>query len=172
MSDDLNTRIQQALTARQDELDLPRTMPQRQVNEYGAETRVLQRLLSELRDDETTKPLRLLAECEERRALTLAKQAAIEQAIADAPDWQAIRDGHERDRERDRQEQLRVALDRLREGSLFSAPGEMFWPLTMLDARREELQRTIAERQARRNALVAEAERVLTPLASAAPVST
>jgi len=74
-----------------------------------------------------------------RRAAVLAKEAEIEQAIADAPPWREHEDARERDRRYDHIEQLRRSLERLREGTLLYSPGQAFEPLAYLDRRIKEV---------------------------------
>jgi hypothetical protein len=74
-----------------------------------------------------------------RRTAVLAKQAELERAIADAPDWRSFADGRERDREWDRQQNLQKQLKLLREGRLFLAPGVTNEPIGYLNQRLAEL---------------------------------
>ena len=107
------------------------------------------------------KPTRLLAECEERRAVVLAKQAELEKAIADAPDWRSFADGRDRDREYDRQRHLRRQLELLHTGKLLMAP-EVFFDLVVdLDVRIKALQERIAALHARLDADLRQAEALL-----------
>jgi hypothetical protein len=76
-----------------------------------------------------------LRHLEQRRAAVLAKEAEIEQAIREAVDPATIRDGREKDREFERQRQLRLSLQRLRDGRLLMAPDVAYERPAVLDAR-------------------------------------
>ena len=78
---------------------------------------------------------RRLSDVEAQRATWVQKQAEIERAIADAPDWQSLDDGRARDREYDGQQNLQLQLRLLAEGRLFRAPGVTFGQIGALDAR-------------------------------------
>src|SRR4051812_9353126 len=91
-------QLAKARAERKDELDLPRTLTQRQVNDYFAHTAALDNHIRGIRltQDLLTKP------CARRDALVPARdrlraaQAAIEKQIADAPDWRTIGNSRER----------------------------------------------------------------------------
>jgi hypothetical protein len=89
--------------------------------------------------NDLAKPVRLLTECEARRAAVVAKQEEIQQQLADAPDLTTIRDGRERDKEYDRQQMLRRQLQMLHDGTLLLAQGVASERLSDLDARIAEL---------------------------------
>ena len=107
------------------------------------------------------KPTHLLAGCEEGRALTLAKQAELEKAIADAPDWRSFADGRDRDREYDRQRSLRRALELLHAGRLLMAPDVCYERVPDLDIRIKELKQRIAAVHARLDADLRQAQALL-----------
>lgn len=86
----------------------------------------------------------LLAELEERRASVLKKQAEIEQAIVDAPDWRTVGDGRTRDKEYERQQTLKQQLQLIRAGTLLFAPNQTYERLENLDARIKKLNERIA----------------------------
>ena len=112
------------------------------------------------------KPLALLAAVESRRAAVLQKQAEIEQAIADAPDWRTVHGGRERDREYDRQQHLRRQLQMLHEGTLLCGPGVAYEQLSALDQRIDELNTKIATLRTRLDSYAAQAEALLTETVS------
>lgn len=114
--------------------------------EFFTKKQALARVISGLRNgpSDLEKPLKLLTEAQEHRAAVLAKQAEIEQAIKESPDWREIHDARERDREHDRQQQLALSLQLLRDGGLLRAPGQAYDQLRDIDARIDELQQRIA----------------------------
>lgn len=171
-NDDLVTKLQSAHAARQDPLDIPRTWTQRQVEAYVAETARMAATLSALRniDTDLAKPLAQRADDEAQRPLTLAKQAELEQQIADAPDWRNFLDGRDRDREYNRQQGLRLQLRLLQEGRLLCAPGVTYRPLTDIDARIAELSAKIEALRATHDAHVQAAEALLGEAATVAGV--
>ena len=114
--------------------------------DWWTATMSIRRTISGLRNglQDLIKPTALLTECEERRAVVLAKQAELEKAITDSPDlrsWSG--DGMSRDREAERQRQLQLALQRLREGRLLvqgvplPAPEDLDARIKELTARRD-----------------------------------
>ena len=143
--DSLVEKLQAAYAARKDPLDLPHTLTQRQVNDYVAETARMATALSALRniENDLAKPLAQIADLEEKRAATVAKQAELEAAIVEAPDWQSFADRRDRDREWVRQNGLKQQLDMLHQGRLLAAPGRVFWTVADLDARIAELNKRI-----------------------------
>ena len=96
-----------------------------------------------------------------RRAAFVAKDGEIEQEIATAPDPSTIRDGRERDKEYDRQQQLRQSLQLLRDGRLLRAPGLVYEPLAYLDARIKEVTERRDRAQLALDAAIATAEALL-----------
>jgi hypothetical protein len=61
-----------------------------------------------------------------------------EQQIVDEPDWPQAGGAHARDREHDRQQTLKMQLQRLREGTLLYAPNQTYARVEDLDARLKE----------------------------------
>jgi hypothetical protein len=75
----------------------------------------------------------------ERRDVVQQKHDEIATQLIDAPDWNAITDVRERDREFRRQEHLKLSLQRLHDGRLLRAPGVVYEPLSYLESRIAEL---------------------------------
>ena len=103
----------------------------------------------------------LLAELEERRAIVLTKQRELEQQIADAPDWQQAGEGHARDREYERQQTLKLQLQRLRAGTLLFAPNQCYARVEDLDARLKQSIERIERLRAQIAAHLQQAEALL-----------
>jgi hypothetical protein len=103
----------------------------------------------------------LLAELEERRAITLTKAAELEQQIRDAPDWRLGPDGHARDREYERQQTLKLQLQLLRAGALLFAPNQVYARVEDLDARLTESNERTEELRAQLAAHLQQAEALL-----------
>jgi DNA repair exonuclease SbcCD ATPase subunit len=102
-----------------------------------------------------------LVELEQRRAVVLKKQADIEQAIADAPDWRMCPTGRDRDREYERQRTLKQQLQLLRAGTLLFAPNQCYPRLEDLDARLKESNERIESLRAQLAAHLQQAEVLL-----------
>jgi len=119
--------------------------------EYWTTYNAIQRTISALKylPADVARHTDHLAILETRRAMVAALHAETEAAIADAPDVTSIRDARERDTEADRQRDLRMRLQRLREGRLWLAPDDVAEPLEHLDQR-------IAEITSRRDRLQAD----------------
>ena len=109
--------------------------------EHWTATTSLTRTLSALKNlpADIAKRDAQLATLESRRAMVAAKHLETEQAIADAPNLDAITDRRARDTEADRQRDLRMRLQRLREGRLWLAPEDVAEPLEHLDQRIAEI---------------------------------
>lgn len=95
----------------------------------------IQRTITGLKNapDDRARAQARLDDLEARRAATVAKFAELETEIANLRDWRLVADARERDREYDRQRELRRALQRLEEGSLLRAPDVAFDRLSDLD---------------------------------------
>jgi hypothetical protein len=102
-----------------------------------------------------------LTDAEAQRAAVVEKQAELEQAIASAPDYTAIRDGRQRDAEYDRQQNLQRQLEMLANGTLLSSPTTTFPTLTYIDARIAELTDRRNRVQMSLDAHIAAAEQLL-----------
>jgi len=98
-----------------------------------------QACISGLKDDQLTRLTARIEEWQARRNTTAAKQKEIEKQIADAPDWTAIADTRLRDQEIERQRNLTLQLQLLRNGRLLAAPGVTYARLDAIDARIAEL---------------------------------
>ena len=96
-----------------------------------------------------------------KRAAHLAKRAALEQAIAEAPDYSSIHDARAGDREADRQQLLRQWLVMLADGVLYSGPGVCFERLADLDERIRQLTERRDREQAKLDFHVRAAEQLL-----------
>jgi hypothetical protein len=103
----------------------------------------------------------LIAALEERRATVLAKQTALEQQIADAPDWRVVGDGRARDQEYDRQQTLNLQLQRLRAGTLACAPNRCYPRVEDLDARLQASNERVERLRAQLAAHLQQAEALL-----------
>ena len=160
---DLIARLQAAHSARLARRDLPGTFSETQKDAYVAETARTAATLSALKniENDLAKPLRLIADIEAKRAATIAKQAEIEQQIAEAPDWRSFSDRRARDREWVRQNELKQQLKLLHENRLLYAPGQVFENVADLDARIAELNQKIAQHRATHEAHVEAAEALL-----------
>jgi hypothetical protein len=104
-----------------------------------------------------------LADLEARRVATVEKLAAIENAVITAPDWRSFADGRDRDKEYDRQQNLKLQLRRLHEGYLFrsDAPGITYERLDFLDLRIADVKMRIARLRASLDSHVRQAEVLL-----------
>jgi hypothetical protein len=107
------------------------------------------------------KPTRRLAELTAQRDAVIAKREEVEAEIAAAPDWRSFADGRQRDKEYERQQNLRMRLKRLADGTLNASPGVMFPPLDYLDAQIAEQRRKIDRAQAAIDAALKAAEAML-----------
>jgi hypothetical protein len=111
--------------------------------------------------DDLARTLAPLAALEAKRQATIDKQAAIEQQIAAAPDWTAITDAREQDREYDRQTQLKRQLQLLRDGRLLSAPGVTYERVGDLDEQIAEQTQRRDRAQAALDSCVQQADALL-----------
>ena len=109
-----------------------------------------------------------LDDVEAQRREVVAKLAELETEIVNFRDWRTFPDARERDAEWERQHQTRRALERLREGTLWKAPGVVFEPIDYLDRRLKELTERLDRAQAALDAHVEQAKKLL----AAQPVAT
>ena len=79
-----------------------------------------------------------IATLEEQRAIVQTRQTELEQQIADAPDWRLAGDRRQRDAEFERQQTLKLQLQKLREGTLLVTPHRAYARVGDLDARLKE----------------------------------
>jgi hypothetical protein len=96
-----------------------------------------------------------------RRDAAREKKADLERQLAEAPDHRTIADARARDKEHDRQWQLRQQLMMLAQGVLYSGPGVRYEPLDDLDARIAELTDRRDRARAVLDAAVRQAEQLL-----------
>ena len=109
-----------------------------------------------------------LADRQARKTLVTEKAAQIDQQLAESPDWRSFSDGRQRDKEYDRQQDLKRQHQLLREGRLYrpDAPGEMFERADGLDALIRESEQRIAAWQAHLDAAIATADQLLAAAAA------
>ena len=170
-TDELLAALKTAFATMADPLDLPHQWSSRQLNAYEQTRREASSTISMLMnvDNDLVKPCAQLAQCRARRDAITAKQAELDATIANFADYSTIRDGRERDTERDRQEMVKRQLTMLHAGTLLLAPldGEYEpWcaaPLA-LDQRIDELQTRIAMLQQRHDSAVRAAPALLAAL--------
>lgn len=118
---DVTADLQRARAARKDELDLPRTLTERQVCDYVAHTAALDNHLRGIRSE-----LDFIAGREAKRAPLQASldrlksaEATIAKQIEDAADWRTVTDARERDKEWARQQAFRASITALTRGVEF-----------------------------------------------------
>src|SRR5262245_43182162 len=135
----LVAKLQQMQHALGDAGDVPLTSNAQKA--YELRKRKLARAISGLRmtPSDLAKLGTRLAECEEQREVVLELEASLRQDIADAPDWRTILDGRERNKEIDRQQELKKRLQLLLAGGLLRAPGVVYEPVSYLDSQIAEL---------------------------------
>jgi hypothetical protein len=126
---------------------------------WYASRRELTSVIHGLLNDDLDKPMRLLAEAQATRTAVIEKQAEIEQQLSVHP--VSLPDRASIDREHDRQRHLRLQLERLRRGELWSGPGTTFPQLSYLDQRIAELTEKVDRLQRRHAAFVAQAVALL-----------
>jgi hypothetical protein len=83
--------------------------------------------------DDAERAQRRVEDLEDRRTASLTKGAELEQQLADVPDPATIVDSRERDKEVERQRQLRQSLQLFHDGRLLSAPGVVWERVDDLD---------------------------------------
>ncbi len=164
--------LQRARATRTDELNLPRTMTQRQVNEYLTHTQSIDQHLFGIRGtlDALTKPTTKLAVLQPERTRLVAAKANIEKQISDAPPVRTITEARPRDAAWAHQNALIASLTAVRDGVEYlnghpalptplrelltdtcaqCGHSEVAWPgpLSALDADIAEAEKRIAELQ-------------------------
>jgi hypothetical protein len=121
---------------------------------WYAEHRSISSVITGLRNPDTAKPERQLAELTEERTLVIEKQEAIEEEIAD----EVVSPSNHVE---DRQQLLRRQLAMLHAGALLRAPGVTFARLTDLDERIAQLNEKLDKLRARHEAFIGQAEALL-----------
>jgi len=131
--------------------------------EWHARSTTAARVYSELRNvpSDLAREQATLDGLEASRAVTVAKQGALEQEIAAAPDWRLMEDARARDDEYDRQRHLRRQLEHLHAGTLLQSPGECYLPLDHLDRRIAEVTDRRDRLQRQLDGAIAQAEQLL-----------
>ena len=102
-----------------------------------------------------------IVELEEQRAIVLTQKAELEQQIADAPDWRLVGDRRQRDAEFERQQTLKLQLQKLREGTLLVKKDHAYPCAEDLDARLKKSNERIESLRAQLAACLTQAEALL-----------
>lgn len=130
---------------------------------FYALKRTLAAVISGLRNvpADLARPTELLVDAEAQRQEVLDKDTELVQAIETAPDWSTFTDARERDKEYDRQRDLRLQLQHLHRGTLYKSPGVTYPRLDYIEHTIADLTQRRDHAQSALDALVRDAEAVL-----------